>query len=211
MAGESELYLRQRELPLAVPESAIVVGCGGVGAWVATLLTISGVKRLYLYDPDAVEESNLNRLPLPRASVGAPKVKALRDWLISLRPEAVIAAAQAAVRHTVLVPAEVLFDCTDDWTVREPIYRFCQREKIRYIRAGYDGGEHLTVASTLPWQAGTPTGRYETTPSWVVPAVLVAALAVHQVMRLADDGTISLDIDALIALAKNGGDGKEER
>ncbi len=39
-----------------------VVGCGGTGSAVATLLARIGVRRLALFDPDRIDETSLNRL-----------------------------------------------------------------------------------------------------------------------------------------------------
>src|SRR2546430_15524248 len=39
-----------------------VVGCGGTGSAVASLLARIGVRRIAFLDPDRVDETNLNRL-----------------------------------------------------------------------------------------------------------------------------------------------------
>ena len=207
----TDMYSRQQELGLNVPDSVTVVGCGGVGSWVATMLAMSGVPKLYLFDPDALEPTNFNRLPLPPVKSGTNKARALREWLITLRPGAMIAANGSRADGVVMAKTEALFDCTDDFTVREPLYVWCQENRVRYIRAGYDGGNHVTVAHSLPWQAGTPLARYDVVPSWVVPAIMVAALAVWECLmslNVNGNGSLSLDIEALVQAAHEVSSGK---
>ncbi len=203
MVGEynnNDVYSRQRDIPLAIPRSATVVGVGGVGSWVAALLAMSGVRKLYLYDPDIVESTNLNRIPLPMADIGKPKVHALRDWLITLRPDALIVAAQIHASDVVMIKSDILFDCTDDFKVREVLYKWAQENNAKYIRAGYDGGEHITVAPTLPWWVGDQAGRYEVTPSWVIPALFCAMAAVYMPLR-GCTGTIGANIGDIMEAA----------
>lgn len=63
-----------------------VVGVGGIGGTMATLLARAGVQRLVLVDGDLVEESNLNRqLLFGRADVGRLKVTAVAAALAAVR------------------------------------------------------------------------------------------------------------------------------
>jgi tRNA A37 threonylcarbamoyladenosine dehydratase len=65
----------------------IVVGCGGVGSWAATMLVRSGVGRVRLVDFDQVTLSSLNRHAVATlADVGTPKVVALRKHLKQVAP-----------------------------------------------------------------------------------------------------------------------------
>lgn len=60
----------------------LIVGCGGVGSWVAAGLAATGVQNLYLLDDDAVEASNLNRQTIFRVcDVGRPKAHVLAEQL----------------------------------------------------------------------------------------------------------------------------------
>ncbi|WOT37716.1 ThiF family adenylyltransferase [Streptomyces coeruleorubidus] len=100
---------------------AVVVGCGGTGAIVATHLCAMGVRRLLLVDHDAVEVTNFNRqFTYRQADLGRPKAEALRDFLLERHPEAGITAARVFVDEdtiTGLVPHEpgewTLFCCAD--------------------------------------------------------------------------------------------------
>jgi len=65
----------------------IIVGCGGVGSWVATMLLRSGVGKIRLVDFDQVTLSSLNRHAVATlADVGTSKVQALRKRLEQVAP-----------------------------------------------------------------------------------------------------------------------------
>lgn len=69
-------------------KTALVVGVGGVGSQVATILAGSGVGRIILNDPDTVESSNLNRqFMYTLADVGKRKVDVLADALHNRFPK----------------------------------------------------------------------------------------------------------------------------
>ena len=191
MNTESPLYARQKVLNLTVPERVSLVGCGGIGFWVALYLAMAGIPKVDLVDPDVVEESNLNRLPLPHSSVGQRKVTVLRSLLASLRPDAVVMAYAVPVSEFLLkgLSPMVLVDCTDDPNAQELCYKYCCNNGTRYVRAGYNGGTHITVTSTVAeWNAGLEgqNPRYEVVPSWVGGAVAAAVLALTKVMVLPD-------------------------
>ena len=72
-----------------------VVGAGGLGSVVVTLLAHLGVGHLSLVDPDRVEPSNLNRLlgaTAADAQAGRPKVEVLARYARAVRPSTDVAA-----------------------------------------------------------------------------------------------------------------------
>lgn len=180
------VYDRQRTLPLTIPERVTVIGCGGVGFWVALYLGMAGVKRIEVFDQDVIQEHNLNRLPVPQSAIGRPKVEVLREMLVSLRPDAVVLAYPLSVNDAILagLQPEVVIDATDDMRVQLSTYKFCLKNNIRYIRVGYNGGAHLTICSTVPeWDLDPLTDtHYEVVPSWIVPAAMAAALGLVKLM-----------------------------
>lgn len=73
----------------------IIFGIGGVGSWCAEGLVRSGIKHLTIVDFDVVCPSNLNRqLMATSETIGEVKVKALRERLLSINPEARIEAVE---------------------------------------------------------------------------------------------------------------------
>jgi len=65
------------------PETAVamrgatvaIIGAGGNGVVLDHLVRI-GFERFILVDPDAIEDTNLNRLPFTTVEIGQPKVRA---------------------------------------------------------------------------------------------------------------------------------------
>ncbi len=195
---ERDLYSRQESLPLGIPSEAIVVGAGGTGTWVALFLAMSGVKRLHIMDFDNLELSNLARLPYPESEVGKLKTSALLTLLVDLRPELTVECYDRATdMNLALAQGEFLFDCTDNVGTQTRLFEHSKKNDIRYIRVGYDG-LHITVTS-MPsgFTTDEDTVGYTTTPSWVVPTVMAAALGVYKAM-LAKDTEVSGDIGELV-------------
>jgi hypothetical protein len=52
---------------------------------------------------------------------------------------------------------------------------------MKYLKAGYDGEEFSIHNSVAEW--GEAEDGYRVVPSWVVPAVTVAALTVAKIMK----------------------------
>lgn len=66
----------------------VILGVGGIGTWLAYLLTAAGVKRVHLVDGDVVEESNLTRQVLyEHDDVGKRKVEIAQRRLHGLNPD----------------------------------------------------------------------------------------------------------------------------
>ena len=69
----------------------IIFGVGGVGSYAAEALIRTGLTHLTIVDGDTVQPSNINRqLPATRATMGLPKVEALKAQLLEINPDAEI-------------------------------------------------------------------------------------------------------------------------
>lgn len=64
---------------------AVVVGAGGVGSWVVSLLAQMGVRHFALLDDDVVKPHNLNRSLFTKGDVGTRKTLALERMLTARR------------------------------------------------------------------------------------------------------------------------------
>lgn len=64
---------------------AVVIGAGGVGSWVVSLLAQMGVRHFAVLDDDVVKPHNLNRSLFTKGDVGTRKVKALGRMLAGRR------------------------------------------------------------------------------------------------------------------------------
>ena len=65
---------------------AVVIGAGGVGSWVVSLLAQMGMKNFTLVDDDVVKPHNLNRSVFSQSDVGSLKTEAV-DRMLSAKRE----------------------------------------------------------------------------------------------------------------------------
>lgn len=120
-----------------------IVGCGGTGSAVASLLARLGVSRLLLIDADHVDETNLNRLHFSTradAIAGRYKVDVVGDAI------AEIGLARSVVRirrfadapecRDALCACDIIFGCTDDHLGRNLLNRLAHFYLIPVIDLG---------------------------------------------------------------------------
>ncbi len=62
-------------------------GAGGLGSNIAVILVRSGFRDIEIVDEDRIEPSNLNRQQYFLAEIGQPKVKILKERLLSINPD----------------------------------------------------------------------------------------------------------------------------
>jgi len=183
------VYSRQLpSLELLIPQSVAIVGCGGVGAWAGIFTAMSGIKEIYLFDSDIIEESNLNRLPYTFYEIGEKKTDALRDSIKRIRPSCIVHCFENIGKITLSIllsnRVEAVLACTDNLKSQIMLHNYCKKEDIRFVRAGYDGN-HITLLNHIPsWIGKKDTeGGYTITPSWVVPSSIIGSLAVYSLCK----------------------------
>jgi molybdopterin/thiamine biosynthesis adenylyltransferase/proteasome lid subunit RPN8/RPN11 len=120
-----------------------IVGCGGTGSAVASLLARIGVRRLALFDPDVVDETSLNRLHFATrfdANLQRAKVDVVGEGIAKL-------GLQTSVRRypyhvddercrDALRSCDVLFGCTDDHLGRNFLNRLAHFYLIPVVDLG---------------------------------------------------------------------------
>lgn len=120
-----------------------IVGCGGTGSAVASLLARIGVGKIALFDGDKVEQSNLNRLHFSKkidANLRRRKVDVVGEGIaeIGLNTEVVtfpFAIDDSRCRDAVL-SCDVIFGCTDDHLGRNFLNRIAHFFLIPIIDMG---------------------------------------------------------------------------
>lgn len=91
--SRSEALLGAEVMEALRTKRVIIFGVGGVGSYAAEALVRTGLTHLTLVDGDTVQPSNINRqLPATRATLGMPKVEALKERLLAINPDAEIEA-----------------------------------------------------------------------------------------------------------------------
>lgn len=129
-----------------------IIGCGGLGTNVATALTVAGVRRFVIADPDYPEESNLNRQYVYCAHLGEhrPKAEILAEWMESLDPETDV---EPHVRRfdrstmDMIRDCDILVECLDSFEGRMEANRCAVEMGKPMVHGGIDGfiGEVATV------------------------------------------------------------------
>jgi molybdopterin/thiamine biosynthesis adenylyltransferase len=146
-----------------------LVGCGGTGSAVASLLARVGVRKLALLDADVVEDTNLNRLHFATrvdASLRRQKVDVVGEGVAGIGlPVSVVRAAHFADRPeglAILRSCDVVFGCTDDDLGREVLNRLAHFYFIPVIDLGLliepnvDGGYDTFDGRVTVVQPGYP-------------------------------------------------------
>lgn len=131
-AKESAETLKRQEAAFGKPFNlkfqslrAVVVGAGGTGSSVATLLARSGVGELIIIDGDTLDQSNMNRVRGYRSKdIGMNKAEALAKFIKSLELHVSVSAIGSYLDeygHAIdaLSSADIVFGCTDDTLGRD--------------------------------------------------------------------------------------------
>ena len=113
---------------------ALIIGAGGLGSPAALYLAASGVGTITICDNDTVDLTNLQRQIMHRtASVGINKVDSARTTLMEINPEIKVnplsERVQSARLDELVAQADVILDCSDNFTTRYALNRACVQLK----------------------------------------------------------------------------------
>jgi molybdopterin-synthase adenylyltransferase len=182
--------------------SAVLVGCGAIGAAAAMLLVRAGVGRVRLIDRDFVEASNLQRQilydeqdareALPKAIAAERKLRAMNS---GVHIEGVISDVSARNARELLSGFDVILDGTDNFETRLLINDFAVKFSRPWIYAAAVASYGLTMlvrpgvtaclACFLDEQAGAGLEETCDTIGVLGPIVnLIASLEVAEALKL---------------------------
>jgi len=132
--------------------SAVIVGCGAIGASTAQLLARAGVGRLRVIDRDFVEISNLQRQALfdendarqnlPKAAAAERKLRQLNS---AIHIEGVIADVTAGNAEELLTNFDLILDGTDNFETRLLLNDYAVRAAKPWIYAAAVASYGLTL------------------------------------------------------------------
>ncbi len=113
---------------------ALVIGAGGLGSPVAMYLAAAGIGALTVADHDTVDLTNLQRqIAHSTASIGQSKTASLERAVHSLNPgvrfTAVPVRADAARLDTLVVGADIVLDCSDNFETRHAVNAACVKHR----------------------------------------------------------------------------------
>ncbi|SHH99986.1 HesA/MoeB/ThiF family protein [Desulfosporosinus lacus] len=121
-----------------------IVGCGGLGGYIAEELARIGVGRLVLIDGDRLEVSNLNRqIMATELNIGQWKVEAARDRLRSVNSEVKVEIIKEWFKEEkgpeMFQEVDLVFDALDSLATRVELERVCHSLKLPLVFASIAG------------------------------------------------------------------------
>lgn len=131
---------------------AVIIGCGGLGGYVATLLARQGIGALTLCDHDCFEESNLNRQFGAREStLGKNKAvvvaEAVRDIASYMEVRVVPEAATHESLPSILHGSDIVIDCLDSLPLRFQVEAAAHALKLPFVHGSVAGREGFAMVS----------------------------------------------------------------
>ena len=150
--NESTEILKRQEAAFGKPFNAMlrslrvaVVGVGGTGSSVATLIARAGVGELILIDGDTLDKTNMNRVRGYRVKdAGKNKAKILAEYIDGLGLDIHVSAIdkyldQSGEAVDAISSADVVFGCTDDVVGRDLMNQCIYYYSQVYIDVGLTG------------------------------------------------------------------------
>ena len=119
----------------------MIAGTGGLGTNQALQLQRIGVQKIYLYDYDQVEITNLNRqLCYGRKDIGRPKVEAAAEFLKQFDLETEITAVNEKISLATEIPKDIdiIFDGMDNFESRFILDQLALENELPFIHAGIE-------------------------------------------------------------------------
>ena len=124
----------------------LVIGAGGLGTYVTSLLTSMGIGKLGIIDFDTIEISNLNRqIMYSEDELGKSKVSVLTNKLRKLNSQVLIQDYCIRVEdkscHKLFGEYSIICDCTDNLHARIEIDFLCKKNSKALVYAAVGGWE----------------------------------------------------------------------
>lgn len=213
MTTTSELYNRQQDMDIYIPEQVTVIGLGGGGSWVAIALAVMGVKKLVICDNDFVEESNLNRTLLRYCDIGKLKTEAVEQLIKERRPDCMVTSfkntsiklyenyqAGLSLDFCSLLDAGLIIDATDNYQTRTLFGGLLGKgdlPRINYCKLGYDGTNFEIDWTFTPIEDSNLQGyrRVNTYVGTVLGEVATLIAQIGNLPTLLTNGHYSADIN----------------
>ncbi len=119
---------------LITQSHVLVIGAGGLGSPALLYLATAGVGHITIVDNDTVDVTNLQRqIAHTTADVGVHKAHSAQQKIAALNPEVkvhvVLQRADAALLDSLVMQADVVLDCTDNFATRHAINAACVKHQ----------------------------------------------------------------------------------
>lgn len=134
--------------------SAVIIGCGGLGTNAAVHLAGAGIGRLLLVDYDTVEERNLNRqFFYTKDDIGKEKAALLAERLRAYSPETEIHYSFGKYEKSLINGYDIVIIAVDNTETRAQINADCREQKIPCVNGsinGFFGFAYLYLPGSTP-------------------------------------------------------------
>jgi len=136
------MFRRQIELLkekhyLLEDKKVLIVGAGGLGNFLATIINCIGLKKITIIDFDEIEIHNIHRqIQFTKNDIGQNKAKILGKKI--KRCDTQIEIIEDKFKSTMDFDVDLVFDATDNFEVRKEIDKFAKNNNIPWIYASVD-------------------------------------------------------------------------
>lgn len=126
-------------LELLSKKSVLILGCGGVGGYVADALARSGIGQIILVDYDVVEESNINRQIIALSStIGKYKVDVLEERIKDINQDCKVIKVKNFIDNDNYLDLfhykiDFFIDCCDTMLVKKLVMKESLKRNILFI------------------------------------------------------------------------------
>ena len=126
-------------LELLAKKSVLILGCGGVGGYVAEALARSGIGQIIIVDYDVVEESNINRQIIALSStIGKYKVDVLEERIKDINQDCKVIKVKSFIDNDNYLDLfqykiDFFIDCCDTMLVKKLVMKESLKRNILFI------------------------------------------------------------------------------
>jgi molybdopterin/thiamine biosynthesis adenylyltransferase len=129
LLGEKQKLLENKEV--------LIVGAGGLGNSLATIVSCIGLKKIIIIDFDKIEIHNIHRqIQFCKEDIGKSKVKILGEKI--KRCDTEIEIVEDKFNTDMNFKVDLVFDATDNFETRFEIDKFAKKNQIPWIYASVD-------------------------------------------------------------------------
>jgi len=136
--------ISQSEQCTLFKSTVLIIGCGGLGGFVAEMLCRIGVGNLILMDGDVFEEHNLNRQNFSTIrTLGLPKAEVVKSALEAINPALHVKSIPEFFTlekyQSTLEKVSVVVDALDNPTLKCAIAAWCKDKNIPFVHGAIAG------------------------------------------------------------------------
>lgn len=132
------LLIGEENLSKLQNKHVTVVGVGGVGGYVATMLARAGIGNLRIIDFDVVSPSNVNRqITAYKSTIGRKKVEVLKDMLLDINDKLIVEVCDRRLTSEnicgLIGETNIVVDAIDSVSDKISLILYCKQNAIPII------------------------------------------------------------------------------